>query len=74
MELTRAYPPASPAPPPQPTTGPGSPLYVGGFGSEHVGGVNFTFGDGRVQFLSSSISGTVLMQLANGDGQMTPNY
>jgi prepilin-type processing-associated H-X9-DG protein len=63
------------APATGPTSGPGSPLFVGGFGSEHVGGAQFAFGDGHVQFLSASISGPVLMQLANRkDGQMTPRH
>jgi prepilin-type N-terminal cleavage/methylation domain-containing protein/prepilin-type processing-associated H-X9-DG protein len=59
-----------------PASGPGGPLFVGGFGSDHTGGAQFAFGDGRVQYLSVSISGTVLMQLANRkDGQVTPpNY
>jgi prepilin-type N-terminal cleavage/methylation domain-containing protein/prepilin-type processing-associated H-X9-DG protein len=61
--------------PARPTTGPGSPTFVGGFGSDHVGGANFAFGDGRVQFLSASVSGPILMQLAHRkDGQVTPNY
>jgi prepilin-type N-terminal cleavage/methylation domain-containing protein/prepilin-type processing-associated H-X9-DG protein len=61
--------------PAAPATGPGSPMYVGGFGGAHVGGCNFAFGDGRVQYLSSSISATVLQQLANRkDGAITPNY
>lgn len=74
--------PPAPAPvdpaaaaPATPATGPGSPLFVGGFGSDHVGGVSFAFGDGRVQFLSGSLSGPILMQLANRkDGQITPSY
>jgi prepilin-type processing-associated H-X9-DG protein len=58
-----------------PATGPGSPLYVGGFSSAHTGGANFAFGDGRVQFITSSIAGTVLQQLANRkDGQLTAGY
>jgi prepilin-type N-terminal cleavage/methylation domain-containing protein/prepilin-type processing-associated H-X9-DG protein len=54
---------------------PGSPLFVGGFGSSHPGGANFAFGDGRMQFMSSSIAGTVLAQLGHRkDGQLTPDY
>jgi len=63
--------------PPAPKTpaAPGTPLYVGGFSSQHPGGVQFAFGDGHIQFLSSFTSATVLGQLANRkDGQLTPEY
>jgi prepilin-type N-terminal cleavage/methylation domain-containing protein/prepilin-type processing-associated H-X9-DG protein len=54
---------------------PGTPFYVGGFGSEHPGGANSAFGDGRVQFLSSSINAAVLSQLTSRkDGKLTPDY
>jgi prepilin-type N-terminal cleavage/methylation domain-containing protein/prepilin-type processing-associated H-X9-DG protein len=54
---------------------PGTPLYVGGFGSEHPGGANFAFGDGRVQFMSASINSTVYGQLGNRkDGKLLPAY
>jgi hypothetical protein len=66
---------AAVAAPASPATGPGSPLYVGSFGSDHVGGCQFAFGDGRVQYLTASISPVVLLQLANRkDGKLTPNY
>jgi hypothetical protein len=59
----------------RPATGPGSPLFVGSFGSSHPGGALFAFGDGRVQYLSASISAPVLLQLANrADGKLTPRY
>ena len=58
-----------------PATGPGSPLFVGSFGSSHPNGALFAFGDGRVQYLSQNISGPVLLQLANRhDGKLTPRY
>jgi prepilin-type processing-associated H-X9-DG protein len=54
---------------------PGSPFYVGGFGSEHPGGANFAFGDGRVSYISAGIGAPILNQLANRkDGQITPGY
>jgi prepilin-type N-terminal cleavage/methylation domain-containing protein len=50
---------------------PGPTLPIGGFGSMHVGGVQFAFGDGRVEFLSESIRPTVLQQLGNrADGKL----
>jgi prepilin-type N-terminal cleavage/methylation domain-containing protein/prepilin-type processing-associated H-X9-DG protein len=65
---------AAPSAPKTPAA-PGTPLYVGGFSSQHAGGVQFAFGDGHVQFLSSFMSATVLSQLANRkDGQLTPEY
>ncbi len=46
-------------------------LYVGGFSSAHVGGVNFLFGDGAVRFVSSTIDLGILQQLANrADGKL----
>jgi prepilin-type N-terminal cleavage/methylation domain-containing protein len=59
----------------RPTAGPGSPLFVGSFGSSHPGVAMFAFGDGRVQTMSNSASTVVLSQLANRkDGKMTPRY
>jgi prepilin-type N-terminal cleavage/methylation domain-containing protein/prepilin-type processing-associated H-X9-DG protein len=54
---------------------PGTPLFVGGFGSHHPGGANFAFGDGRVEYLSASINNPVYVQLGHRkDGKLTPNY
>ncbi|MFO0891438.1 MAG: DUF1559 domain-containing protein [Isosphaeraceae bacterium] len=46
------------------------PDYVGGFSSRHPGGTNFTFGDGSVRFIKSTVSGAVYHRLchrADGD-------
>lgn len=46
-------------------------LLVGGFGSEHPAGVNFAYGDGRVQFLTETTDQTTLEQLADrADGKL----
>jgi len=47
-------------------------LFVGGFGSPHLGGVaQFTFGDGSVRVLSDTISPGLLKQLGHrADGQL----
>jgi prepilin-type N-terminal cleavage/methylation domain-containing protein/prepilin-type processing-associated H-X9-DG protein len=48
-----------------------APLHVGGFGSYHVGGVNFAFGDGSVRMLSDGIAPGLLRRLANRhDGKL----
>ena len=48
-----------------------TPLSVGGFGSRHGGGAIVIFGDGRVQFLSASISLPVYQELGNrSDGKL----
>ena len=50
---------------------PKTPLSVGGFGSRHGGGAIVVFGDGRVQFMSASISLPVYQQLGNrSDGKL----
>ncbi|HZN32740.1 MAG TPA: DUF1559 domain-containing protein [Pirellulaceae bacterium] len=51
--------------------GPGNPLWVGGFASDHAVGANFAFGDGSVRLLSNETDLTVLQRLANRkDGQL----
>ncbi len=49
----------------------GTPAFVGGFGSRHPGGSNFSFGDGSVRFIKSSISAKVYQDLGNrADGDV----
>jgi len=46
-------------------------LQVGGFGSEHVGGGNFLFGDGAVRLISQAINTKVYQQLGHrADGKL----
>jgi prepilin-type N-terminal cleavage/methylation domain-containing protein len=50
---------------------PAEPLHVGGFGSDHISGCNFAFGDGAVRFLSDFVEQRVLQRLANrADGHI----
>jgi prepilin-type N-terminal cleavage/methylation domain-containing protein/prepilin-type processing-associated H-X9-DG protein len=50
---------------------PGTPAFVGGYISRHPGGANFTFGDGSVRFLKTSITPSVLRLLASrADGEI----
>ncbi|QDU94709.1 DUF1559 domain-containing protein [Lignipirellula cremea] len=50
---------------------PGSPLYVGGFSSNHPGGAQFAFGDGSTHFLSENMNLRVYTQLAHrADGML----
>jgi prepilin-type N-terminal cleavage/methylation domain-containing protein/prepilin-type processing-associated H-X9-DG protein len=44
---------------------PTSPLMVGGFGSNHPGGVNFAFGDGSVRFMADDVSASLMGRLAH---------
>jgi len=54
---------------------PGSPLYVGGFGSEHPGGAMFAVGDGSVRFISETISPTTYANLGNRhDGKLPEDF
>lgn len=46
-------------------------LKVGGFGSYHIGGAQFGFGDGRVKFISENIEAALFEQLGNrADGKL----
>ena len=57
-----------------PSPGGEQELAVGGFGSHHPGGANFSFGDGSVRFLSNSISSRVYRCLGHlADGEMISN-
>ncbi len=51
---------------------PGTPLYVGGFGSVHPGGVTvFAFGDGAVRVLTDDIDAQAYQQMGHrSDGQL----
>ena len=49
---------------------PGS-LFVGGFGSNHLGGSNFAFADGSTRFIPHNIDKTTLQRLGNrADGEI----
>jgi prepilin-type N-terminal cleavage/methylation domain-containing protein/prepilin-type processing-associated H-X9-DG protein len=65
--------PSEPADPPSGTLTnlPGSPLFVGGFGSEHPGGAMFAMGDGSVRYIGNNISTAVYQQLGHrADGKL----
>jgi type II secretory pathway pseudopilin PulG len=50
-------------------------LVVGGFGSAHVGGSHFSFGDGSVRFISQNVAAQVLKQLGNrADGELLGEF
>jgi prepilin-type N-terminal cleavage/methylation domain-containing protein/prepilin-type processing-associated H-X9-DG protein len=52
----------------------GSSFYVGGFSSDHPGGINTVFGDGSVHFFNNAISPTVFQQLGHrADGKLLDN-
>ncbi|MEX2176070.1 MAG: DUF1559 domain-containing protein [Pirellulaceae bacterium] len=54
---------------------PGSPLYVGGFGSAHPGGAQFAIGDGSVRFVSESVSPAILADWAHrSDGRLPQEF
>lgn len=51
------------------------PLYVGGFGSYHAGGVNIGLADGCTRFLSLQVDPQTLRQLGNrADGEIMKLY
>ncbi|GIX00603.1 MAG: prepilin-type N-terminal cleavage/methylation domain-containing protein [Pirellulaceae bacterium] len=51
------------------------PLFVGGFASAHHGGINATFADGSVRFLSLTIDATLLQRLGNrADGELVGDH
>lgn len=50
------------------TTAPYGPKLNGAFGSEHVGGCHFVFGDGHVSFISENISLTIYRGLSTRAG------
>jgi prepilin-type N-terminal cleavage/methylation domain-containing protein/prepilin-type processing-associated H-X9-DG protein len=53
------------------TNAPAASLLVGGFGSYHTGGANFTFADGSVRFLSQNIAEPVYHRLGHrADGEL----
>jgi prepilin-type processing-associated H-X9-DG protein len=60
-------------PPSGPADGP--PMFVGGFAGFHRGGVNFAFGDGRVQFLTDTVDPQLLRELGHrADGLPEETY
>jgi prepilin-type N-terminal cleavage/methylation domain-containing protein/prepilin-type processing-associated H-X9-DG protein len=60
--------------PPASKTGEQNDLRVGGFSSEHPGGCNFLFGDGRADMISDYIDMQVFQALGNrADGKILPN-
>jgi prepilin-type processing-associated H-X9-DG protein len=51
------------------------PLFVGGFGSNHPGGMNVQFADGSTRFVSNNIDRDVLRQIGNrADGEIPKPY
>ena len=57
----------------RPQNGPGSPLFVGGFGSVHPAGAILAFGDGSVRFQTTTMSLAVLQRIGHrADGKLQP--
>jgi prepilin-type N-terminal cleavage/methylation domain-containing protein len=55
----------------RPPARPGSPRWVGSFGSGHPGGAQFALGDGSVRFITSNATISIIGQLAHRrDGQL----
>ena len=51
------------------------PAHVGGFSSHHVGGAQFTLGDGSARFLNENISELVFRRLGNrSDGEVVEEF
>ena len=51
------------------------PLFVGGFGSYHPGGVNIALADGSTRFISESIERELLRRLGNrADGEIPGEF
>ena len=49
-------------------------LYVGGLGSHHHGGINVSFADGAIRFMSESTDSSILSKIAHRkDGGLPPN-
>ena len=49
-------------------------LYVGGLGSYHHGGINVSFADGAIRFMSESTDSSILSKIAHRkDGGLPPN-
>ncbi len=54
---------------------PAPPTEVGGFGSYHTGGAQFSLGDGSVRFISQNINPEVFRHLGNkADGAILDNF
>lgn len=69
-DINADMPPRYGRPAPEPPVDRGN-LYVGGFGSYHPGGANFSLGDGSVRFLSDTIEPAIFQQLAHrSDGKL----
>jgi len=59
----------------RPPNGPGSPLFVGGFGSMHPAGAMMAFGDGSVRFQPNTMSPADLQRLGHrADGALQQRF